>query len=263
MKLDPCAHLAGMIAKFGRVPKAHFAMFWAYFDETVVNIVDTSDGKHRPTQMLVGGCIAPALQWEKFSVKWKKALAKAGVSEFHAKDFYSFQREFKWLTAKGGRDFKRHNKFGAKLADIIVEFVDELIVFTSQVSVSAKGVKQSYEDAALRALYDMTKGHANGRDSLYVVLARHPELAPWTILRKFEMIDWEKKLAGCGVFYPDDVVPLQAADFVLHSVNQRWKGVKTVSFNRLVEGCKARGKTFHQQIGSSYDPQAALAEQRG
>lgn len=261
MRPDPCAHLAKMIATSGRVPKAHFAMFWTYFDETVVNVVDAADGKQRPAQMLVGGCIATAEQWDGFSIKWKNALAKSGISVFHAKDFYSFKGEFKWFTKDGERDWERHGSFRDELSDIIIEFVDELIAFTSQISVGKKGIRQSYEDAALRAVHEFTKGHTGQRgDSLYVVLARHPELSPWSILKKFEIIDWEKRLAGCGIFYPDDVVPLQAADFVLHSLNKRWGGAETASFKRLVEGCAKRNKTFHQQLGSSFDPQALLTE---
>jgi hypothetical protein len=259
MNIDPCAYLARMITTQGRAKRMQLAMFWAYFDETVVNVVDAGNGKQRPVEMLVGGCIASQNDWEKFTVEWKDALSSEGLTTFHAKDFYAFQREFKWFTKDGERDWDRHGKFRDRLADIIIGNADELISFTSQVSVTSRGVKQAYEDAALRALYDFTKGHTGRSDSLYIVLARHPELSPWSILKKFEMIDWEKKLAGCGIFYPDDVLPLQAADFVLHSLNKRWGGAETASFLRLKDGCLKRNKEFRTQIGSTLDVQALLA----
>lgn len=234
-------------------------MFWAYFDETVVNVADSGDGKPRPTEMFVGGCVATALQWEKFTPKWRRTLDKAGVSAFHAKDFYSFQREFKWFDAEGNRDRKRHGKLRDKLADIILEHVEELIVFTSMVPIRDRGTRKAYEDAMLRAFYDATKFRTRGKDELYIVLARHPELSPWSILKRFEQINWEDKLAGCGIFQPDDVLPLQAADFVLHSLNKRWGGLETASFNRLKDGCLKRNIGFHQQIGSTADMGKLLA----
>jgi hypothetical protein len=234
-------------------------MLWAYFDETVVHVRETRDGKLVPSEMFVGGCIAAQPQWEKLGRSWSKALAKAGVKAFHAKDFYAFQGEFKWVTSKGERDWKRHGKFRDRLADIILEHVDELIVFTSMAPVREKGVRRAYEDAAMRALYDFTKFKTGLRDSLYVVFARHPELGPWSMLRKFEVLDWENKLAGCGIFYPDDVPQLQAADFVLHSLNKRWGGLETASFKRLQEGCLKRNKQFRQQVASSLDGEKLLA----
>jgi hypothetical protein len=228
-------------------------MLWAYFDETVVNVAHTGDGKPRPTEMFVGGCVATAFQWEKFTPKWRRALDKAGVSAFHAKYFYSFQREFKWFDQNGNRDLKRHSRFRDKLADIILEHVEELIVFTSMAPIRDRGTRKAYEDAMLRAFYDATKFRTRGKDSLYIVLARHPELSPWSILKRFEQINWEDKLAGCGIFQPEDVLPLQAADFVLHSLNKAWGGIETASLKRLLEGCSKRGKPFRQQIASTAD----------
>jgi hypothetical protein len=226
-------------------------MFWAYFDETVVSVTDAGDGKLRPTEMFVGGCVASAQQWEKFVPKWRKALDRVGVTAFHAKDFYAFQGEFKWFEQGSERDWKRHAKFRDKLADIILEHADELIVFTSMAPIKDKGARRAYEDAMLRAFYDATKFRTRGKDSLYIVLASHPELSPWSILKKFEQINWEEKLAGCGIFQPDEVLPLQAADFVLHSLNKAWGGVETASLKR--------NKPFHQQIASTANMEKLLA----
>jgi hypothetical protein len=234
------------------------AMLWAYFDETVVNVADACGGKRRPTEMFVGGCVATAKKWEKFTPKWRRALDRAGVMAFHATDFYSFQGEFKWFAKNGKKDWKRHEEFRDKLADLILEYADELIVFTSMAPIRDKGTRKAYEDAALRAFYDATKFRIRGKDSLYIVLARHPELSPWSILKKFEQIDWEQKLAGCGIFQPNDVLPLQAADFVLHSMNRAWGGVQTASLTRLSEGCLKRNIPFHQQIASSADMEKLL-----
>jgi hypothetical protein len=186
-------------------------MLWAYFDETAVNAVHGKDGKLRPTEMFVGGCVATAPQWEKFTPKWRRALDRAGV------------------------------------------------VFTSMASIKDHGTRKAYQDAILRAFYDATKFRMRGKDSLYIVLARHPEFSPWSILRRFEQIDWEKKLAGCGIFQPDDVLPLQAADYVLHSLNKAWGGMETPALKRLQEGCAKRNKPFHQQIASSLNVEKLFA----
>jgi hypothetical protein len=236
---------------------------WAYFDETVVNTTAGGDGKLRPTEMFVGGCVATANQWEKFTPRWSGALDRAGVDAFHAKDFYAFQGEFKWFDKDNKPDWKRHGKFRDKMADIILDHVEELIVFTSMVPIKDKGTRKAYEDAALRAFYDATKFRTRGKDSLYIVLARHPELSVWSILKKFEQINWEQKLAGCGIFLPDDVLPLQAADFVLHSLNKAWGGAETPSLRRLSEGCLKRNKPFRQQIASTADMEKLLASLSG
>lgn len=253
MSADPAAHLARMIARYGRGKRANLAMLWAYFDETIVNAADGKDGKQRPTEMFVGGCVADARKWEKFTRKWRRALDQAEVTSFHAKDFYQFKNEFKWLDRNGDPNWNKHGRFRDKLADIILEYADELIVFTSMAPIRDKGTRKAYEDAALRAFYDATKFRTRGKDSLYIVLARHPELSPWSILKKFEQIDWEQKLAGCGIFQPDDVLPLQAADYVLHSLNRAWGGIETPSLKRLSEGCRKRGIPFRQQIASTAD----------
>lgn len=258
---DPCAQLARLISTYGRIPRVDLAMLWAYFDETSVNEIDAAFGKARPTQMIVGGCVSSFERWEVFSRKWRKVLNGAGVREFHAKHFYSFNGDFGWFKGDGQRDHRRHNKFRDKLADLITEYADELIAFTSQVSIERRGVRQAYEDAALRSLYEFTKGRCDGCDSVYIVLARHPEYSPWSVLKKFEVIDWGKKLAGCGIFNPKDVLPLQAADFVLHAANRRWKGEETLDFLRLKDGCSRRSKQFHQQIISTSDVHGLLGKQ--
>jgi hypothetical protein len=224
---------------------------WAYFDETIVNVADIGDGKARPTEMFVGGCVATTAQWEKFGRQWRRALGAADVGSFHAHEFYAFKGEFNWLDANGAPNWKRHGKFRDKLADIILDHVSELIVFTSMAPIKDKGTRKAYEDAAMRAFYDATKFREAGKDSLHIVLARHPELSPWSILKRFEQINWEQKLAGVGVFQPKDVLPLQAADFVLSSVNRAWSGVQTPSLTRLAEGCLKRNIPFHQQIAST------------
>lgn len=228
-------------------------MLWAYFDETVVNEVDGKDKKRRPIEMFVGGCVATAQRWEQFTPQWRGALDRAGVSAFHSKHFYAFRGEFKWFGRDNQPDRKRHGEFRDELTDIILDHADELIAFTSMVPIRDRGTRRAYADAALRALYDATKFRMRGKDSLYIVLARHPELSPWSILKWFEKIDWEDKLAGCGIFRPDDVLPLQAADFVLSSLNRAWGGVETPSLKRLQEGCQKRNIPFHQQIASTAD----------
>jgi hypothetical protein len=235
-------------------------MLWAYFDETIVNVVDAGGGKLRPKEMFVGGCVADGQQWEEFKVDWRGALADEGVKAFHARDFYAFKGDFNWLTTNGEHDLVRHGNFRDKLADIILEYTEELLVFTSMAPIRERGTRKAYEDAVMRALFDFTKNKRGVPDSVYVVLARHPEISPWSILRKFEQIDWEGKLAGCGLFLPADVAPLQAADFVLHSANKRWGGLEVASFRRLAEGCAKRKKSFRQMIAStSHEVERLLA----
>jgi hypothetical protein len=190
---------------------------------------------------------------ERFIPQWRDVLDRAGVSAFHSKHFYAFQGEFKWFDRNNEPDWKRHGDFRDELADIILDHADELIALTSMVPIRDRGTRRAYTDAALRALYDATKFRMQGEDCLYIVLARHPEVSPWSILKWFEQIDWENKLAGCGIFRAHDVLPLQAADFVLSSLNRAWGGIETPSLNRLQEGCQKRNIPFSLQIASTAD----------
>jgi hypothetical protein len=216
---------------------------WAYFDETIVS----------QTEMLLGGCIASQTAWDGFKVDWREALRSEGIGTFHATDFYSFHGEFKWFLPTGERDNHRHSLFRDRLVDIIVTYVDEAIAFTSMVRIPEKGVRGAYRDAVKRSLHEMIKRQCAFNDLIYVVLARHPELSPWSVLKIFEQMNWEKRLAGCGIFDARDIPALQAADFVLHSVNKRWEGAETPSFNRLKNGFGRNNKRFSMQIASTAD----------
>ena len=104
-------------------------MLWAYFDETVPHEADAAS-VNRPKEMILGGCVVKAEQWERFVPKWRQALQEENVGMFHAKNFYHFRDEFKWFDKNNERDVARHDRFNDKLADIILEHVDELMAFT-------------------------------------------------------------------------------------------------------------------------------------
>lgn len=82
------------------------------------------------------------------------------------------------------------------------------------------------------------------------------------LLRYFENFNFDNSLRGCGIFDPHDVIPLQAADYVCHSVNRTWNGLEAKSHDRLAEGFGKRGKIFQVQLGSSWNPPAEIFEQR-
>jgi hypothetical protein len=243
-------------------------MVWAYFDETVVHKkVDGENGKppqYWPDLLLIGGCVSSLEKWKAFEPQWRQALDAEKISVFHAKDFYSFKREFEWFTPAGEKDWPRHSAFRDRLADIITEHVEEALVFTSAVSVDAKEnavFKRAYNDGALRALNSMSRRIFRD-DPAYVILARHPQVPPWLLLRYFENFNWDNALMGCGIFDPRDVLSLQAADFVCHSVNRTWNGLEARSHDRLAEGFRKRGRVFSVQLGSSWNPPSEIFEQR-
>ena len=249
--VNPVAHLAAMIAAFGRSRTGGRFMAWAYFDETLVK-----DGDPSGSLLLVGGCIASPKSWERFSQEWAQALHDEEIKVFHAADFYAFQKPFNWYTRDGERDYDRHNAFSNRLADLIIHHVDEAVAFTSPIIVKKGKVRVAYAHGVLLALNDASK--LRGDDPLCVILARHPELSKWSILRCFEQFDWDNRLCGCGIFDPKDVPALQAADFVMHSVNRSWGAASAATEKRLGEGLGKRGKQFRVQLGTSWNPDDAL-----
>lgn len=226
-------------------------MAWAYYDETVIHETD-GNGKAVPTDLLVGGCVADQASWEKFGREWTKALKKEHVAAFHANDFYSFKKPFDWYIKDGQRDYERHNAFSYKLADIISHHVDEAVAFTSPISLKKGKLRVAYAHGVALALNEASR--LLNREPIYVILARHPEMSQWSILRYFENFDWEKRLLGCGVFDPKEVVALQAADYILHSVNKSWGETQAASQLRLAEGFRKRSKKFRVQLGTSWNP---------
>lgn len=241
-------------------------MVWAYFDETVVHRKVEGQGgeplRYEPYQLLVGGCVSTLDKWKAFEVEWRKALSDARVSVFHSADFYNFKKDFEWYTPEKQKDWKRHEAFRDRLADLIIEYVEEAITFPANVSVEAteKAVfKRAYADGALRALNEMSR-RVFQDDPAYVILARHPHMPPWLMLRYFENFNWDNALMGCGIFDPRDVPQLQAADFICHSVNRTWNGLETKSLDRLSKGFGERGKPFRTQLGSSWNPSDEIFE---
>src|SRR5215467_2112276 len=136
---NPVAYLADMISRRPVRASMRFAMVWAYFDETVVHHkIDGEDGKppqYVPSALLIGGCVSSLEKWKAFEPKWTQVLQDEKISAFHAKDFYSFRKQFEWYTPDGKKDVERHTAFRDRLADIIIEHVDEAIAFTAAVSV--------------------------------------------------------------------------------------------------------------------------------
>jgi hypothetical protein len=264
-RFNPVEYLADMIAKAPARPE-RVAMVWAYFDETVVHQkVDGENGKpprYIPSELIVGGCVSSLEKWKAFEPAWRQALGDEKISAFHANDFYAFKKEFEWYI-DGQKDWARHAAFRDRLADIIIDHVDEALAFTAAVSVGTeKAVYQrAWRDGALRALNHMSR-RVFGGDPSYVVLARHPHMPPWLLLRYFENFNWDNSLRGCGIFDPHDVVQLQAADFVCHAVNRTWNGLEAKSERRLAEGFAKRGKTFTVQFGSSWNPSPEIFERR-
>ena len=67
------------------------------------------------------------------------------------------------VQQKGEPDWNRHGRFRDKLADIILNHVDELIVFTSMAPIKDKGTRKAYEDAACaRFMMPPNSGYAAG-----------------------------------------------------------------------------------------------------
>jgi hypothetical protein len=263
---NPVAYLADMIAR-APPPRMRIAMVWAYFDETVVHQkVDGLDGappQYLPTNLLIGGCVSSREKWEELESKWSEALREEKVEWFHAKDFYAFQRQFEWYTPDQKKDFSRHEAFRDRLADIITEYVEEAVAFTSAVSVESterSAIKRAYRDGALRAFNALSRETLRPSGGAHVILARHPDMPPWLLLQYFANFNWDNSLKGCGIFDPREVIPLQAADFVCHSINRAWNGLQTKSMDRLADGFRQRGKQFRTELGSSWTPPEEIFE---
>jgi hypothetical protein len=189
-------------------------MAWSYFDETVVN----------NRTMFVGGCVATADDWEELTARWKDTLHNESVSEFHATNFHTRNGEFDWKTKAGKTAVGRRKAFDRRLAKIITDHVQGAFVFSAPVT-PTKG--QNAEHASYRlalddAFRDMLRGWFWGSFKIeYFVVARRSGIAPLTVLENFSHYKLLDHMSGCGVFPPSVVLPLQAADYVLHAVNRK------------------------------------------
>lgn len=250
MKLDASNSALHLLATVGQ--RREQAMPWAYFDES-----GFYDDQDKLEALVVGGCVASAKSWTWLVEEWQAALDKERVKEFHAKDFYTFNREFSWLTTDGQRDIDRHDAFRDRLAEIIVRHCDTIIGhFNNPRAVARSRVRDAYYKGVDDVLMEFIK--SPDPEGLYVILARHPELSPWTILRRFETINWQRRLLGVGVFETKEVPQLQAADFVCHAMKLRGcQGVESAAFKALVANCKRLEKPFIHSWRASSHPEDA------
>lgn len=226
------------------------AASWVYFDETAHE--ETVNGRRRFRDMIVGGCKASNARWEAFSGEWRKALDAEGVRSFHGKHFFSFNGEFRWHK-DGKKDIERHQNFCNRLIQIILDHVDEINGYCSAADeMEKKPVRVAYRVAMANAFRTIARDWG---EELYIVFARHPEVSPWSVMKLFEQMSWSHSLKGCGVFEPDDVLPLQAADFILHATLQRWRNIHDDKvFNALRNGARERGIAWKLHIGSTFQP---------
>lgn len=168
---NPVAYLANTVRAPARARRG-LPMVWAYFDETVVH--EKVDGKLVPTHLLIAGGVSTLDKWKPLEEKWRQALSDEGVSCFHGSEFYHFRREFAWYTPQGEKDYPRHAAFRDRLADIIIEHVDEAIAFTSAVSVrDGASAKQVEKAVYKRALRDGAFG-TGSKPPLSIVWVAHP-----------------------------------------------------------------------------------------
>ena len=78
---------------------------------------DTEDYHSRIFSMC--GYVAHEAMWDEFITNWDQALSAAGVSQFHATDFFSCRGEFEgWVP-----DSKRHRQFERKFSAIAESMV--------------------------------------------------------------------------------------------------------------------------------------------
>lgn len=176
-----------------------------------------------------------------------------------AASFISFA-EFEWYTPAGEKDYPRHEAFRDRLADIIIENVDEAIAFTSDIPVRLGSSTQQVEksvhkkalrDGAFKALNSLSREVLRPSGGAYVILARHPDMPPWLLLQLFADMNWDNSLKGCGVFSPQDVIQLQAADYLGNAFNRMWNDLPSRSADRLKEGFRKRGKQIRLQLSTS------------
>ena len=156
------------------------AASWVYLDETAHT--EIVQGRERFRDMIVGGCRASEAQWRAFSIAWRKALDEEGVATFHGKNFFSYNDEFRWYR-NGAKDEERHARFRDKLVQIILDHVEEIVGYCNAAEDVARPVREAYKKSIANAFRTLT---GEWGQQVYVVLARHPELSPWTVLKIFE-----------------------------------------------------------------------------
>jgi hypothetical protein len=68
--------------------------------------IDESGTHGDSPHMIMAGYTARLNQWNRFNLKWRKALRKAGLEYFHAKEHWKHP-----FSAKGSQDRRRQPSF--------------------------------------------------------------------------------------------------------------------------------------------------------
>lgn len=87
------------------------ALFWEP-DAPIVMLTfyaDDANKSHQHDYIHVAGWIGLAAQWDTFSIDWRLRLAKAGLTEFHASEFFYWQRPIRRLEQQGTRRRKKES----------------------------------------------------------------------------------------------------------------------------------------------------------
>jgi hypothetical protein len=173
-------------------PEEVVAVIRAYFDES---------GDHGPngtlTRLTIGGLIAPRQAWEVFDREWAEALEDTDIRQFHARN-------------ASGSVIER-------FARIITSRIGVCLAFTQH---ATDGAARTYEvgfiDCVLQAA-----NLSVGAGPISVIFARHSEFKEVRGSRFFDLINFgDARLTTVAFGDPREVLPLQAADLVAHSVRK-------------------------------------------
>lgn len=206
----------------------------------VIQLCADVSGKDDQPVRVCAGLMGDQAHWERFEKEWRSALRDAGVSQFHATDFYACQREFAgWV--KGS---PKHIQFSRRFCAIaetqtMAGFVTgiEVDAFKRLLAPPLKGLKStpnrqltSLMMCCTSMLQDASEavGRLSNKDITIAALFEGEDGIGQAIgydnnLRKLGM-SWTERYASVGTSNKS-FLPLQGADLLAHASFQHLKGI--------------------------------------
>ncbi len=257
------------------------ALFWEP-DAPIVMLTfyaDDANKRHQHDYIHVAGWVGLAAQWDTFSIDWRLRLAKAGLTKFHASEFFTGNDQFAGWNSKE-REGERKN-----LLRDLIQIVDHGALYSFICIVHVPGwrvVNQEYclEERYLRpyplagrTIVKMARNwwdrRGNKADEIKYVFDR--DFEDWGMLCDRLKLD-------LGILpVPADssnVRPIQAADWLAYESSKEapqyddWENRKRpprASFLALMDLGKTEPAIFHEKDIRKLceDPRAAIPKRQG
>jgi hypothetical protein len=203
--------------------KTMVGSIWGYFDES---------GEHGPNgklkRLTLGGFFAPRPEIRSLCERWRNALDKEGLSDFHMCEIASDEHDFENWPANRQERLRR-------FVDILCDHAMYFGAYSYKVTSKSNAFVQAYKPALNRVLIELENLCIQDGVRGNIVFVHTTEISNELIGCFFDGANWSGWFNSYGVQRSSNEPALQAAEIVARGMKQLMQdGTITNSFARIV-----------------------------